>query len=105
MNVTEAIKILKNHGWKVEKHDDKYLAVHDGKWIHDFRKEDLYTPRKLIHLTNAIHGTNKGKKIVKSLKNKSMRRKTNQRIQSDKFDDIDGETHARWGKLDPWAYD
>ena len=95
-----AIEKLKARGWRVEQVGNKFLAVSKGQHIHDYDESFLYTKRELIHLCNSVYSTNIGKKAVKGLKNKALRRKSRQNL-----DNEDYFENKRGSKLDPWRYD
>lgn len=103
--VSEAIKNLTRMGWKVEKHGNKWIAVSSGKFLHDYRKSDCYSDRELIRLARAVCQTRGGKKIVKRVQPRRLRRRTRQQIQGEQFDSIFPTIKMGKGKEDPWSYD
>ena len=103
--VNEAIKNLTRMGWKVEKHGNKWIAVSSGKFLHDYRNSDLYSDRQLIHLARAVYHTPEGKKIVKRVQHKRLRRRTRQQMHKEDFDSIFPTIKNGNSKEDPWSYD
>lgn len=103
--VSEAIKNLTRIGWKVEKHGRKWIAVSCGKFLHDYRNSDLYSDRELIHLSRAVCQTREGRKIVKRVQHKRLRRRTRQQMQKEDFDSIFPTIKNGNSKEDPWTYD
>lgn len=101
----DAIKNLIKMGWLVEKRGDKYIVVSSGKFLHDYRESDLYSPRKLIHLSRAVCKTHEARKIVKRMQPRRLRRRTRQQIQSEGFDNIIPTIKTGRGKEDSWRYD
>jgi len=102
--IIEAVKNLTRLGWTVEKHGKKWIAVHSGKFLHDYRKSDCYSDRELIRLSRSVFQTSGGKKIAKRIQPKRLRRRIKQAIQLENFDNIRPDIRAK-GKEDSWCYD
>lgn len=103
--VNEAIKSLTRIGWTVEKHGNKWIAVHSRKFLHDYQNSDCYSDRELIRLARAVCQTRGGKKIVKRVQPKRLRRRTRQQMKIENFDSIFPTIKVGKGKEDPWCYD
>jgi len=103
MDTTQAIKILKSNGWKVEVIDRKKYRVKHFRW-EDY--ED-HTARELITLarcyTHDNKQTNTVNKNTKHQNNSKTRASTREAIQSERFDDIPINGHIRQG--DRWNWD
>ena len=103
MNTHEAIKILKNKGWKIVKLDSGNLNVLHPRWS-DY---DEYTPREFIELARCYtHENKRATNINQSTKkehNGKNRSATRNAINSDDFDKIPLNRPTKSG--DRWNWD
>lgn len=100
MNLQESIARLESLGYKVYPKENKKFSV----WWpgQKNQSEDYqYTAREVVGLARSQIGTNRGKKEVKYMTNKRLRRKTNQKIRAGE-EDFDVNLSL---KCDPWKYD
>lgn len=100
MNLQETIARLEKLGYKVyPKENGKYSVwwpTQKNQW-----EKYRYTARELISLGRSVIRTNRGKRAVKYMTNKSLRRKANQKIRAGDEDLI----IEAGQKCDPWGYD